>query len=1019
MEGTHRELRPRLTDRLRRDHSDRLATLDRLAGGQRGAVGGTTDAELGLVGQWREHPDLVDLGIVAQRLHLGDADLGALGELGAIGKGQVLGEGPAEQPGLEVVALARLIGTDVLEHEATDRTGLIERVALVDDELLGDIDQTPRQIARVSSTQRRVDESLTGARGGDEVLEDRQALTEVGLDRTGNHVATWVRHESTHARDLTDLRHRPTSTRADHHVDRVELLGRHRLLHGLGDLAGGGRPDLDLLLLALAVGDDAPAELLLHLVGLVLVTVEDVVLVRRRTHVVDRHRETRAHGPVEAETLEGIERCCGLRLGELHREVVHQVGHLPLAHGLVDIRVALGQALVEQDPPSGRGVVLRRAAVGRGLHQFGVLRPPVGDLGVDVESTGLHRALDLVDAAQGHALTLGALHLGGDVEGTDDHVLGGSDQRLAVCRAQHVVAREHQHTRLGLGLGRQREVYRHLVAVEVGVERRADQRVDLDRLALDQHGLEGLDAETVQRRSTVEEHRVLLDDVLEHVPDLRTTTLHHALGRLDVLGQGALHERLHHEGLEQLQRHQLGKTALVQLQGRADHDDRTARVVDALAEQVLTETALLALQHVREALERAVAGTGDRASAAAIVEQCVDGLLEHPLLVVDDDLGCTEIEQTLQAVVAVDHPAVQVVEIRGGEAATVELHHRTQVRRNHRHDVEDHGPGVVDPVAGFVAAVERGDDLEALGGLLLALGRERLLALLGIDGGAELDLFLIEIDAVDEQLDGIGAHATLEVLLVAVAQLAPQHLVLDDLTLVHGAELVPGALEEFELGVELLTDRFEVLVSFLAKLLEIGFLLALGLGGLELGLELLHAAREFELALLLDRIALAQHVGLEALEVLVAPIDVDPGDEIGREVDDLLELLRLQLLLGLDAREEVGQPGTGATQVPDVHRGGGELDVAHAVTTNLRARDLHTTSFTDDALEAHPLVLAAVALPVLGRTEDLLAEQAVLLRLERAVVDRLGLAYLAVRPGADGVRRGQTDVDLIEHIDVA
>src|SRR3712207_8640816 len=39
------------------------------------------------------------------------------------------------------------------------------------------------------------------------------------------------------------------------------------------------------------------------------------------------------------------------------------------------------------------------------------------------------------------------------------------------------------------------DVYRHLVAVEVRVERGAHERVDLDRLPLDQHRLEGLDAE--------------------------------------------------------------------------------------------------------------------------------------------------------------------------------------------------------------------------------------------------------------------------------------------------------------------------------------------------------------------------------------------------------------------------------------------------------------------------------------------------------------------------------------------
>ena len=253
--------------------------------------------------------------------------------------------------------------------------------------------------------------------------------------------------------------------------------------------------------------------------------------------------------------------------------------------------------------------------------------------------------------------------------------------------------------RLGLRLGGQGQVHGHLVAVEVGVEGGADERVDLDGLALDEHRLEGLDAEAVQRGRPVEEHRVLLDDVLEHVPHLRATALDHALGRLDVLGQLAVDERLHHEGLEELERHQLGQAALVELEGGADHDDRTAGVVDALAEQVLAEPALLALEHVGERLERAVARARDGPAAAAVVEQRVDGLLQHALLVVDDDLRRAEVEQPLEAVVPVDHPAVEVVEVGRGEAATVELHHRAQLGRDHRHDVEDHGARVVDPLA--------------------------------------------------------------------------------------------------------------------------------------------------------------------------------------------------------------------------------------------------------------------------------------------------------------------------------
>ena len=257
-------------------------------------------------------------------------------------------------------------------------------------------------------------------------------------------------------------------------------------------------------------------------------------------------------------------------------------------------------------------------------------------------------------------------------------------------RGQDVVRRQHQDPGLRLRLGAEREVDRHLVAVEVRVERVADERVDLDGLALDEHRLERLDAQAVKRRRAVQQHRVLVDDLLEDVPDLRDHRVDHLLGGLDVLRGLALDEPGHDERLEQLERHQLRQPALVQAQRRAGHDDRAARVVDALAEQVLAEAALLALEHVAQRLQRAVARAGDGAATAAVVEQRVDGLLEHALLVVDDDLRRAEVEQALEPVVAVDDAAVEVVEVRRGEAAAVELDHRAQLRRDHRHGLEDH-----------------------------------------------------------------------------------------------------------------------------------------------------------------------------------------------------------------------------------------------------------------------------------------------------------------------------------------
>ena len=275
----------------------------------------------------------------------------------------------------------------------------------------------------------------------------------------------------------------------------------------------------------------------------------------------------------------------------------------------------------------------------------------------------------------------------------------------------------------------------HLVAVEVGVERLAHQRVDLDRLALDQDRLEGLDAETVQGGCAVEQHRVLLDHVGQDVPDLGALSLHHPLGCLDVLGEVEVDQSLHHERLEQLESHDLGQTALVQLELRPDHDDRAARVVDPLAQQVLAEPSLLALEHVGQRLEGTVARAGHRPAPAAVVEQGVDGLLEHPLLVVDDDLGGSEVEQPLEPVVPVDDPAVEIVEVGGGETATIELNHRPR---------SGGMTGTVSRIMSsgrFFALPERLDHLHPLGGPLTLLRRAGIeVRLEGAHLGVEVEM---------------------------------------------------------------------------------------------------------------------------------------------------------------------------------------------------------------------------------------------------------------------------------------
>ena len=150
---------------------------------------------------------------------------------------------------------------------------------------------------------------------------------------------------------------------------------------------------------------------------------------------------------------------------------------------------------------------------------------------------------------------------------------------------------------------------------------------------------------------------------------------------------------------------------------------------------------------------------------------------------------------------------------------------------------------------------------------------------------------------------------------------------------------------------------------------------------------------------------------LDVGKVLVPAIAVQTGDDVGREVDDPLEILWRDV-------EQVPQAGGNPLEVPDVGDGRGELDVAHTVPADLGPRDLDPAPLADDPLEPDALVLSTVALPVPSRTEDALAEQAVLLRLQRPVVDGLGLLDLAVRPRADLIRGGQADPDLVEVVHI-
>ncbi len=83
--------------------------------------------------------------------------------------------------------------------------------------------------------------------------------------------------------------------------------------------------------------------------------------------------------------------------------------------------------------------------------------------------------------------------------------------------------------------------------------------------------------------------------------------------------------------------------------------------------------------------------------------------------------------------------------------------------------------------------------------------------------------------------------------------------------------------------------------------------------------------------------------------------------------------------------------------VPDMAHGRSKFDMTHALAANLGARDGHAALVAHEVLvlRTDALVLAAGALPVLRRSEDALAVQAVFFGLQGTIVDGFGLETTA------------------------
>ena len=91
--------------------------------------------------------------------------------------------------------------------------------------------------------------------------------------------------------------------------------------------------------------------------------------------------------------------------------------------------------------------------------------------------------------------------------------------------------------------------------------------------------------------------------------------------------------------------------------------------------------------------------------------------------------------------------------------------------------------------------------------------------------------------------------------------------------------------------------------------------------------------------------------------------------------------------------------------------GSGKLDMTHTFTSYLVCRYFDAALFADLALVAcAAFIFSAVALPVLRRSENALAEQSLAFGFEGSVIDGFGLLHLAIGPFSYLLGRRKSDL---------
>ena len=466
-------------------------------------------------------------------------------------------------------------------------------IVLTYDYILSNVYQATGQITGVSSTQCGIGQAFAGTMGRNEVFQNGQAFTEVRFNRTVDNTARGVGHQATHTGQLTNLLLVTTGTGISHHSHGVELI--HGGLHqNIGNLIGSFFPQGANLFMTFFIAHQAATEHTLCLINLFFGCVQNSLLFSGNLNIGGSNGNAGLAGIIIAHFLNNIQNLGSTQVAKqlvsLRNQLaqfllINQLAQMPFFVAvsilfLVEITHFQGQLAIENGITNGGGYEGYTFVAGL------VKNFAIGNINLN---QGLQRycmvevsQLSFIHAAKAFAFTQSAFLYYGQIICTQNHILGRYSNGFAVLRRQDVVYGHHQHTCFSLCLYRKRQMDSHLVTVEVGVIGSTYQGMQLNSTAFRKDGLKCLNTQSMQSRGTVQKYGMLLNNILQNIPNLGFSTFNLTLCALNIGSNAAGNQALHNEGLEQLQSHFLGQAALMHFQLGAYYDYGTTGVVNTL-----------------------------------------------------------------------------------------------------------------------------------------------------------------------------------------------------------------------------------------------------------------------------------------------------------------------------------------------------------------------------------------------------------------------------------------------------